>query len=110
MGLHGTLFTLFNIMTLCAWGYITRICMKDYTWAWAPFVLYVMLSSFFIFSLIIAVVCDAVSELHASNKEDELTSKEKIENEKKETLNAGMKELTLQISNLLNTAKKCKKL
>merc|ERR1711897_69766 len=105
MGLHGTLFTLFNIMTLCAWGYITRICMKDYTWAWVPFILYVMVSSFFIFSLIIAVVCDAVSELHSTTKEDELTAKVKVESEKKEKLKARMKELTFQISSLLKATK-----
>jgi len=99
--LHGSLFTLFNVMTLDAWGFTARTCMKDYAWAWAPFVAYVMVSSFVIFSLIIAVICDAVAELHASKKEDEHISKEKIETEKKDKLNKGMKELSLQVSKLL---------
>merc|ERR1712029_1024075 len=99
--LHGSLFTLFNIMTLDAWAFTARTCMKDYTWAWAPFVAYVMVSSFVIFSLIIAVICDAVAELHASKKEDELILDQNIEIEKKQKLKMATDELKNKVMKLL---------
>jgi len=61
--LDGTLFTLFQIMTL-EWAFIARSCMNVYSWAWLPFVCFVMITSFIVFNLIIAVICDAVAVLH----------------------------------------------
>jgi len=66
--LDGTLFTLFQIMTL-EWAFIARSCMKIYSWAWLPFVCFVMITSFIVFNLIIAVICDAVAVLHDSGEE-----------------------------------------
>lgn len=66
--LDGTLFTLFQIMTL-EWAFIARSCMNVYTWAWLPFVCFVMITSFIVFNLIIAVICDAVAVLHESGED-----------------------------------------
>jgi Ion transport protein len=60
VSLDATLFTLFQMMTL-DWASIARECMQYYTWAWFPFVAFIMISSFIVFNLIIAVICDAVS-------------------------------------------------
>lgn len=66
--LDGTLFTLFQIMTL-EWAFIARSCMKIYSWAWLPFVCFVMITSFIVFNLIIAVICDAVAVLHEGEED-----------------------------------------
>lgn len=62
--LDHTLFTLFQIMTLDAWGDIARDVISVYKWAWLPFVVFVTISGFIVVNLIIAVICDAVSSLH----------------------------------------------
>mmetsp|Transcript_22710 Transcript_22710/g.37579 ORF Transcript_22710/g.37579 Transcript_22710/m.37579 type:complete len:375 (-) Transcript_22710:23-1147(-) len=66
--LDRTLFTLFQIMTLDAWGDIAREVILVYNWAWLPFVVFVTISGFIVVNLIIAVICDAVSSLHLDVK------------------------------------------
>ena len=39
--------------------------MKVYSWAWLPFVAFVVMSGFIIVNLIIAVICEALSELES---------------------------------------------
>lgn len=53
------LFTLFAMVTL-DWAKVTRAVMEVYPWAWAIFSAFVTFSSFVLYNLIIAVVCDAV--------------------------------------------------
>lgn len=53
------LFTLFAMVTL-DWAKVTRAVMEVYPWAWAIFSTFVTFSSFVLYNLIIAVVCDAV--------------------------------------------------
>lgn len=59
--LDWSLFTLFQIMTLEDWGSIARQVMVVDSWAWLVFVSYVAVTSFIVYNLIIAVVCDAVA-------------------------------------------------
>ena len=61
--LDTTAMTLFQIMTLDGWGSITKEVMRVYRWAWLPFLLFIMTSSFFFLNLIIAVICEAVSKV-----------------------------------------------
>mmetsp|Transcript_20982 Transcript_20982/g.37909 ORF Transcript_20982/g.37909 Transcript_20982/m.37909 type:complete len:400 (-) Transcript_20982:261-1460(-) len=62
-----SLLTLFVMMTM-EWADVARECMDELWWAWAPFVMFIMLTGFIVFNLIIAVVCDAVAVIE--NKED----------------------------------------
>lgn len=57
--LDASLFTLFQMMTL-EWADIVRQVMDKYYWAWAVFSSFLVMTSFILYSLIIAVVCDAV--------------------------------------------------
>jgi TolA-binding protein len=60
--------------------------MAVYTWAWLPFVVFVIVTGFVVVNLIIAVICDAISALHDDDKkklhgtfeEDETTNNESI--------------------------------
>lgn len=60
--LDRTVMTLFVFMTM-EWAEVAREVMGNdgYWWAWAPFIMFVMVTGFIVFNLIIAVVCDAVA-------------------------------------------------
>ncbi|CAB9503718.1 T-type calcium channel subunit alpha-1H [Seminavis robusta] len=55
------LFTLFQFVTLENWGEISREVMAIYPWAAHIFLSFLMVSSFILYSLVVAVVCDAVA-------------------------------------------------
>jgi len=58
--LDHSLMTLFVFMTM-EWSDITRELMAQVWWAWAPCIIFIMVTGFIVFNLIIAVVCDAVA-------------------------------------------------
>jgi len=66
MGL--TVLTLFQIMTLDNWAAIAREMMLSHNWAWAPFIVFVIIAGFVIVNLIIAVICDAIGSLDDEEK------------------------------------------
>jgi len=66
--IDNTFFTLFQIMTLDAWADIAREVMVFYSWAWFPFIVFVIVTGFVVVNLIIAVICDAISALHDDEK------------------------------------------
>jgi hypothetical protein len=61
-------FTLFQIMTLDNWAGVARQVMQTYSWAWLPFIAFVVISAFIVVNLIIAVICDAIGGLQADEK------------------------------------------
>jgi len=60
-------FTLFQIMTLDDFSTVSRELMTARSWSWFPLLAFVIISSFVVVNLIIAVLCDAIAAL----KEDE---------------------------------------
>ncbi len=58
-----TFFTLFQLMTLDSWSSITKDVMTVYPWSWALFIFYIIVSSFIVINMIIAVICDSVGEI-----------------------------------------------
>ena len=57
-----SLFTMFQIMTMEAWAEITRSVMATAPWAWVFFVGYMLISTFAVLNLFIAVVVNAMQE------------------------------------------------
>ena len=55
-----SLLTCYQMMTM-EWADIAREVMAQRSWAWFPFLAYIMITGFMVFNLIIAVICDAVS-------------------------------------------------
>lgn len=47
-----------------------NICEYTYSYAWVPIIGFVMISSFIVFNLVIAVICDAVAVLHDEEELD----------------------------------------
>ena len=67
--LDKTLFTLFQVMTMDSWSSITKQVQQVYPWAWVHFISFELLSSFIVINLVIAVICDAVSDVQQSEIE-----------------------------------------
>jgi voltage-gated sodium channel len=72
--LDRTMFTMFQIITMEEWGSIVREAATEYYWAWWVFIPFIILTSFVLKPLVVAVICDAVqsgqnlSEVEVKNK------------------------------------------
>jgi len=73
-----TLLTLFQMMTL-EWAEVAREVMRHKTWAWLPIIAFVVSSSFFVYNLIVAVVCDSYNQMKQL-KEDRALAKPEQDN------------------------------
>lgn len=65
-----TLFSLFQVMTLDDWGNITRRVLEVYPWAGAFFLPFILLSSFTVLNLFIAVIVDAMQHLREGDMDE----------------------------------------
>ncbi|HSI79446.1 MAG TPA: ion transporter [Solirubrobacterales bacterium] len=71
-GLGASLFSLFQVMTLESWSSgIARIVMETYGWAWLYFVTFILIASFMVLNLFIAIIVSATQSLHADEEEAE---------------------------------------
>ncbi len=65
-----SMYSLFQIMTLESWSMgIVRPVMEVFDWAWAFFVPFILLTSFAVLNLFIAVIVDAMQTLHSADQE-----------------------------------------
>ena len=58
-----TAFTLLQFMFLDDWSGLTKELMVAHPWAWIPILAFIILCTFIVVNLIIAVICDAVQAL-----------------------------------------------
>jgi voltage-gated sodium channel len=58
-----SLFTLFQVMTGSGWPDIAREVREKYTWAWFPFVLFLVVTMFIVVELTIAALCQSISRM-----------------------------------------------
>ena len=65
-----SMFTLFQIMTLESWSMgIVRPVMENFSWAWAFFVPFILVTSFAVLNLFIGIIVDAMQAQNAAKKE-----------------------------------------
>lgn len=69
--LHLSVFSLFQIMTLEGWPDIVRTVMQEKPFAWIFFVTYIVIATFSVLNLFIAVVVDAMQRNHAEDLDGE---------------------------------------
>ena len=70
--LDRSFFTLFQIMTMEGWADVAREIMQTRPWAWTFFVAYILVSTFTVLNLFIAVVVNAMQEqVAADHRRDE---------------------------------------
>ncbi len=66
-----SMYSLFQIMTLESWSMgIVRPVMAVHDWAWAFFVPFILLTSFAVLNLFIAVIVDALQTLQSAEREE----------------------------------------
>ena len=64
-------YSLFQIMTLESWSMgIVRPVMEVYPWAWLVFVSFIVLSSFTVLNLFIAIIIDSMQTLHETEQHE----------------------------------------
>tara|TARA_R110000787_G_scaffold107979_1_gene216201 strand:- start:1314 stop:2102 length:789 start_codon:yes stop_codon:yes gene_type:complete len=65
-----SMYSLFQVMTLESWSMgIVRPVMEVHSWAWIVFVLFIMLSSFTVLNLFIAIIIDSMQTLHETEQQ-----------------------------------------
>jgi voltage-gated sodium channel len=74
-----SLFTLFQIMTLEGWADIVRDIMKTHPYAWIYFTAYILVSTFTVLNLFIAVIVDAMQSDQKEAIEEDLASDKREE-------------------------------
>lgn len=64
-----SMYTLFEIMTLDSWSSgIARSVTEEFPWAWILFVAFVIVSSYVVLNLFVAIMVDSMQALHADEK------------------------------------------
>ena len=67
-----SLFSLFQIMTLESWSSgVARPMMEVYPWIWVYFVPFILVSSFMVLNLFIAIIVTATQSIHADEEEEQ---------------------------------------
>ena len=62
------MYTLFQVMTLESWSMgISRPVMAEFSYAWAYFVPFVLLSSFVVMNVVVGIVVNAIDEVNAES-------------------------------------------
>lgn len=77
--LYGSMFSLFQIMTLEGWAEIARAIMAQYPLAWLFFLTFILLATFTVLNLFIAVIVNAMQEPTAPVEHDRVASAKDIE-------------------------------
>lgn len=75
-----SLFTLFQAMTGEAWPDIARAVMVSHPWAWVFFVLYILVVSFAVLNLFIAVIVNGMEEISEEERKDDEQKDERLDN------------------------------
>lgn len=77
--LPSSIFSLFQIMTLEGWPDIVRTVMKMHPHAWLFFVTYIVIATFSVLNLFIAVIVDAMQKQHTTQEEQNDHTLQRIE-------------------------------
>jgi voltage-gated sodium channel len=97
-----SMFSLFQIMTLESWSMgIVRPVMDVYPYAWAFFVPFIIVTSFTVLNLFIALIVNSMQALNAETAEDIHETAELAHNER-EILAQQIGDLTREVRRLRN--------
>jgi voltage-gated sodium channel len=93
--LGASLYTLFQIMTLESWSMgIARPVMEQFPYAWAFFVPFILIATFTMLNLFIAVIVSAVQNIHDEEHKEEHEAKQSMQRE----LVSQMRQLQLELA------------
>jgi voltage-gated sodium channel len=101
--LGASLYTLFQIMTLESWSMgIARPVIAEFPYAWAFFIPFILIATFTMLNLFIAVIVNAVQTMHDEDHQEEHDA----EQESQQQLVQLMQQLQLEVAALRSELKK----
>jgi voltage-gated sodium channel len=93
--LGASLYTLFQIMTLESWSMgIARPVMEQFPYAWVFFVPFILIATFTMLNLFIAVIVNAVQSMHDEEHKEEHDAKQSLQHD----LVSQMRQLQLELA------------
>ncbi len=96
-----SMYSLFQIMTLESWSMgIVRPVMEKFPYAWAFFVPFIIVSSFTVLNLFIAIIVDSMQTLHAEEAEQTVEAVETIIDKDTRLVSAEIGRLRSEIAEL----------
>ena len=92
--LGASLYTLFQVMTLESWSMgIARPVMEAFPYAWAFFIPFILIATFTMLNLFIAVIVNAVQTMHDDEHKDEMDEEKAIQKQLMEQMQQLQQEL-----------------
>lgn len=96
-----SLYSLFQIMTLESWSMgIVRPVMEVHPWAWAFFVPFILIATFTMLNLFIAIIVNTMQSLHDEEKEETLEAMRSLTAEEAAGLEAEVRGLRRDVAEL----------
>jgi voltage-gated sodium channel len=100
-----SMYSLFQIMTLESWSMgIVRPVMEQFPNAWVLFVGFILITSFAVLNLFIAVIVNAMQEQHAAEAEEERQALEEIAHKERETISTEIAALRAELATIRKLA------
>ncbi|MBM9538268.1 ion transporter [Desulfobulbus alkaliphilus] len=106
--INASMYTLFQIMTLESWSMgIVRPVLELYPYAWLFFIPFIMLATFTMLNLFIAVIVEAMQSQAQAAQAKQLEEIETIAEEKEQALHRDIDSLRREISELKELLRRC---
>ncbi len=99
--LGGSMYTLFQIMTLESWSMgIVRPVMETHAYAWAFFIPFILIATFTMLNLFIAIIVDAMQSVQANKAEKDKEDIEEVVQTEHQQLSKEIQDLKQDINEL----------
>ena len=94
-------YSLFQIMTLESWSMgIVRPVMEVYPWAWLFFVPFILITTFAVLNLVVAVIVNSMQTLHEAEQKEEREAERQIVHEETATLTSEVRAMRQELSEI----------
>lgn len=91
-------YSLFQIMTLESWSMgIVRPVMEVYPWAWLFFVPFILITTFAVLNLVVAVIVNSMQTLHEAEQKEEREVERQIVHEETATLTSEVRAMRQEL-------------
>jgi len=94
-------YSLFQIMTLESWSMgIVRPVMEVYPWAWLFFVPFILITTFAVLNLVVAVIVNSMQTLHEAEQKEEREAERQIVHEETATLTSEVRAIRQELGEI----------
>jgi len=94
-------YSLFQIMTLESWSMgIVRPVMEVYPWAWLFFVPFILITTFAVLNLVVAVIVNSMQTLHEAEQKEEREAERQIVHEETATLTSEVRAMRQELGEI----------